>query len=132
VQFLLSDSEVVRAIHDAHRQPDGRLVIDLPAARLLETAAGQPVLTFSAKSRTAHCGELSARLSPIQFSLLAYVYTHPRAGFEELQDKVWQRRKVSDDAIRRAASKLNLKLLESGFPVEVFSHHSRVSIEKTS
>jgi len=127
--FLLSDSDVVRLIQRAPRRPDGMLAIDIPVASLAENVAERPLLTFSEESRTVNQCELSARLSPTQFGLLRYVYTHGRTGFEELQDSVWRSAKVSDGSIRTACSKVNAKLAEADFRVELSAHHGRVSVE---
>jgi DNA-binding response OmpR family regulator len=127
--FLLTESEAIDLLREAVRRPDGLLAIDVPEARLQEAGEPRPVLTFDATARTVHCGKLSARLSPTQFELLQYVYDNERASYEELQDAIWQQN-ATDDAIRRVISKLNTKLMDCGFPLEILSHHSRVSIAK--
>jgi len=129
--FILTDSEAIDLLRTAVRRTDGLLAIDIPASRLQEAGEKMAVLTFSEESKTVHCGRLSVRLSPMQFALLRYVYERERASYEELQDAIWGGT-TTDDAIRRIVSKLNTKLLEHGFPAELLSHHSRVSIERVA
>lgn len=127
--FLLSDSEIVAAVQASERRPDGRIAIRIAAARL-DSGATVISLTFAALPRTVHSGQLALRLSPIQYALLEYVYTHGKVEFEELQDSVWQRREVSDGAIRAVVSKINSGFADAQFPVELVSYKGRVSLEK--
>ena len=125
--FILTDSEAIDLLRTAVRRTDGLLAIDIPASRLQEAGEKMAVLTFSETSKTVHCGRLNVRLSPLQFALLRCVYERERVGFEELQDEVWKE-KTTDGAIRAGCSKLNAKLLEANFPVELLSHHGCVSL----
>jgi len=129
MQFLLSDSDVTRAIHAAHRRADGMLIVDLPASRLLDGAEPRPALTFDPETRVVHCNGVSARLSPTQFTLLQHVYTHGRTAFETAQDVAWQRRKVSDGAIRAACSKTNAQLSAAHIPAELSAYRAHVTLE---
>ena len=79
---------------------------------------------------TVHCGRLSARLSPTQYALLQYVYTHSKVGSEEAQDAAWGGKEISDGAIRAACSKINARLMERGFKIELSAHHGRISLEE--
>lgn len=130
MQFLLTERELFQAIQEAALRDDGLMEFSLPANRLLEEASNKSVLTFSELDRTVHCGRLKASLSLTQFELLRYVYTHGKTDFEELQDAVWRKDDVSNDAIRRVISKLNTELLEGGFPVEISHSRSRASLEQ--
>ena len=85
-------------------------------------------LKFSESSRTVHVGEKSVRLSPKQFAVLRHVHEHGPTDFEDIQDAIWRREGVSDGAIRAVCAKVNAKLLEGGFDVELSTHRSRVSI----
>jgi DNA-binding response OmpR family regulator len=130
--FLLTDGEIVSAVQGAKRNNDGLFVFRVPANRLQENAQDAPiVLHFDVHTRTVSHGKQSARLSLTQFSLLKYIYENGRVGYEALQDAVWKCA-ASDDAIRRAVSKINDKLMDSGFCFELLSHRSRVSIEKSA
>jgi len=127
--FALTDQELVVAIQKAVRREDGLLELDLPAGCLCEARQRRKAsVRFCDDTATVHCQDRSARLSPTQYRLLQYVYTHGRVSYEALQDQVWGER-TSDDAIRRACSKANMRLLECGLPCELVSHRSRVSFE---
>lgn len=130
MRFLLSDQELVNAMQAMTRHVDGRVVLDLPASRLLEAAiAAPPPLRFDAPAGAVRSGSRSVRLSPVQFALLKYIYEHGCTGFEALQDAIWKT-PTSDGAIRAACSKLNQKLCDSGFSIELSANRSRVSIEE--
>jgi DNA-binding response OmpR family regulator len=136
--FLLTDHELraaIEALQHASPREGGLHQVDLALGHHRHKEASDhgdhqlPNLTFSPSSRTVHCGSLSARLSPTQFSLLQYVYAHGRASFEDVQDTVWGK-EVSDDSVYRACSKLNVKLMDGGFSCELLTHHSHVSLEE--
>lgn len=129
MDFLVTDSEAIGIFQAATRALDGRLILSLPDSGLQSEAEKKPYLTFLTESRAVQRGKVSCRLSPIQFALLRYVYTHGRVGFEELQDRVWGET-TTDGAIRAACQKINARLLDAGFAIELVSHHSRVSVEK--
>ena len=74
---------------EAEQRENGLYAVEIPASTLQENAGSRIVLSFDDGARTVHCGRLSARLSPTQFALLQYVYTHSKVGFEEAQDAAW-------------------------------------------
>lgn len=131
ITFLLSDSDIINAVKDSERQLDGFLSLCLPTELIQEQATKRVNLLFNKSAKTVHYGVLSARLSPLQFALLQYIYDNGRASFEDIQDHVWMRA-VSDSAIRRAVSYVNEKLLSCGFACELLSRHSKVSIESVA
>lgn len=126
--FLLTDQEIIAAIQSGVRKPDGRLAIQIPASRVESNAESRPALTFVDKSRTVNCGQISTRLSPIQYSVLRCAYADSRISFESLQDSAWQRRRASDGAIRAVVSKINSRLMEAGFPCELTAYRGYVSL----
>lgn len=128
MQFLMSDADVVQVIQDAIRRPDGLLEVTIPRHCLPENKRIARKIVFLQDALTVSFGATSLRLAPLQFNLLKYVYTHGTVVFEELQDAVWGT-PATDNTIRATLSRLNSKLLESGIPVEVTSHHSKVSLE---
>ena len=125
--LLLTDSELraaIEALEQATPREGGLHQVDLPLEHHRHKEANDspanqlPRLTFSPASRTVHCGSLSARLSPTQFSLLQYVYAHGRASFEDVQDAVWGR-DVSDGAVRQAVYLLSSSLLLADISVSI-------------
>jgi DNA-binding response OmpR family regulator len=127
--FRLTDAELIAAMQSMVRTADGSLAIELPANRLEKCAAmAQPTLTFCESTRTVSCNGAKTRLSPIQFALLRRVSENGRVGYETLQDSVWGVL-ASDNTIRAAVAKVNSRLLDGGFPVELVAHRSRVSLE---
>ena len=129
--FVLTDAEIIGALQAALRQEDGYLAITMPKDRLQEHTSRQPILSFTNEARTVHCGHSSARLSPTQYAVLKYVYENGRTGFEELQDTVWDGKQTSDGAVRANLSKINAKLMDSGFGFELIHRNGRISLEKT-
>jgi len=100
-----------------------------PASNPRNEVSNQPALTFDDSTRTVRSGRMSARLSPTQYSLLQYVYTHGKVGFVELQDAVWRDGGTSDNAIKLAVTKTNKLLCEYGFSVALAVIRGRVALE---
>jgi DNA-binding response OmpR family regulator len=130
--FLLTDCEIVTIIKEAKRNDDGTLRIRMPANRLQDNEQSAPlILEFDESAHTVSLGKRSVRLSRKQFHLLRYVYMHGKAGYEELQDCVWDGL-VTDNTIRATLSIINSKLLDAGLRAELIAFRSKVSIERVA
>lgn len=137
VIFLLTEFEAqaaLEALQAGVRRADGLIQVDLAMGHhhahheASDSPSSLPALTFLPDFRTVHCGTHSARLSPTQFKLFQYVYTHRRASFEDVQDAVWGE-EVSDDVIRKAASRLSSSLLENGVGISIETKRNFVCLE---
>ena len=62
VLFALSDSEAIDILRNATRSPDGLLVVDIPACRLVEASAPRVILAFDDAARTVSHGRQRAKL----------------------------------------------------------------------
>jgi len=131
MQFLLTDQDALEAIRTGIRRDDGLLLIDLPVNSLQDTNDLPLRLQFSPDSHTVHWGKSSLRLSPTLYSLLHYLNIRNRVTFEELQDVIWGKR-ISDNAIYQAASRLSSWLIDAGIPWTCFTRQSAVILEKIS
>jgi len=130
--FAMTDAEIISALQEAVRQDDGFLAVRMPVKRLLGNEMRRPNLTFSDSIRTVHSGRLSVRLSPTQYAMLKHVHDNGRTTYESLQDAVWNGRQTSDGAIRASLSRVNAKLMDGGFGIELTHHNGKVSLESTS
>ena len=130
ISFLLTDCEIVDIVRGGIRCSDGRLAISISQEKLEERALPQP-FNFMDDSRTVHYGRLSIRFSPKQYALLAYVFVNGRTDFEQLQDVIWNG-ETSDAAIRTVIARINTRLLEARFQMELVSYHGRVSLERVN
>ena len=131
MQFLLSDQEAIDAIRNGKRRDNGLLLIRIPAVHLQDTDESHYTLNFSPDSHTVHWGKRSMRLSPTLYSLLHYLTTRNHASFEQLQDEIWGKR-VSDDVIYKAISRLSSRLLDAEIPWACFTRQSSVILEENS
>ena len=131
MKFVLTDAEVISLMQSIKRNNDGYLILSMPADRLQGEKALPIVLEFYEPTKTVKQGKHCARLSPVQFFLLKYVYTYGKVGYEELQDNIWAGQ-ATDTAIRCAVSKINNKLLEEGFSFELATRHSKVFVENAA
>jgi DNA-binding response OmpR family regulator len=131
MKFLLTECEVISLMQGMHRNNDGYLVLRLPPDRLQGKDRISIVLEFDEPTKTVSQGKHSARLSPVQFFLLKYVYTYGKVGYEELQDNIWKGQ-ATDTAIRCAVAKINNKLLEGGFSFELMTRHSKVFMDSAA
>ena len=129
MQFLLSDSDIVRILRDAQRSPDGRLVVDIPADRLAENATSRPEVSFDDFARTASIGRLSISLEPKPYAVLKLIWQRGKASHEELSSEIWGERGASDSALRSAVNSANNRLLDAGFPFTLDRSRHGVSVE---
>ena len=130
--FTMTDAEIISALQEAVRQDDGFLAVRMPVKRLLGNEMRRPNLTFSDSIRTVHSGRLSVRLSPTQYAMLKHVHDNGRTTYESLQDAVWNGKQTSDGAIRASLSRVNARLMDGGFGIELTHHNGKVSLESTS
>jgi len=115
----------------AIRRTDGMLLIDIPDTRLAGVRIDRPHLRFDPKTRTVQYGQQSLRLSKIDFSLLRYLHEHSQATFEVVQDAVWGK-PVSDNAIRKACSRLSERLLDADILFAIITRHGSILLEEVS
>ena len=115
----------------AIRRTDGMLLIDIPDTRLAGVRINRPHLRFDPKTRTVQYGQQSLRLPVAEFKLFRHLREHERATFEEAQDVAWGK-PISDNAIRKACSRLSERLLDAGIPLAILTRHGSILLEEVS